>query len=806
MAYARSYIRDHVRLDAALAQRLTAGTTPGPVLVAGRMVELVDDVEIHGRDLVLLADRLVDAGGSLHLRGTTGPPRLTVLARESSALRAVATGAPGEQGGPGRPGRPGKPGRNASLPFKPGGPGGPGGAGGNGLPGRIGGVGGSITMRFVTGDPAALVLSTPGGQGGDGGPGGPGGPGGQGGFGEPEGAPGPDGPDGATGPLGAAGPGGTTDAAQVDLDAWWATVVPLAGGWGNYRRRVGEFFFRAANPADATRAAHLQVALAELDAAVRLDPGDVLAAQLLQRISLGQNVFGLARDVDVIPDFDRYEQVLVDYGPLVLSVFDSARDLLAGNLVLDQLKATVAREVAHLAMLEQVLRTERAAAQRAAAAAEADRQFAADQFVVNQQRITARRTELENARFGWFDFVGVAAFAALGAVISLATGGGAAAVAAAYAPQLLVRLAGDETGAFSHEGVDDLLDAALGLKDFTKDNLEPGKKLILGYAKLLADVDSSTSDEKLKQLMRETVELTHAKLVGQLRVEQATFALAAADLRVEQAATDRALAQAHLASMTQDTAFLETVAKALLASGRTYLDVLMRYAFYAARSVEIYTGKDMSAGVFYDYGFLHPDQEENHLDGTLPLATLIGAYVSSWSRFVGILGYRTAYDDHLASGDRVVDKVFVTIEDPATLAEFRLTQVLDVDVDLTDLPPTRFSATSAYVLLSLVGAQANVPAISAIVEHGGVARTRAQDGTESVQVLQPRATVVQTARSALGYAGAAIGQDPSELSFWGRGVATRWRIRIEPDEMTRRGVDLAGLTAIQLELGYEAFL
>ena len=29
---------------------------------------------------------------------------------------------------------------------------------------------------------------------------------------------------------------------------------------------------------------------------------------------------------------------------------------------------------------------------------------------------------------------------------------------------------------------------------------------------------------------------------------------------------------------------------------------------------------------------------------------------------------------------------------------------------------------------------------------------------------------------------------------------------IEPDEMTRRDVDLNGLTAIELEIGYDAFL
>jgi hypothetical protein len=44
------------------------------------------------------------------------------------------------------------------------------------------------------------------------------------------------------------------------------------------------------------------------------------------------------------------------------------------------------------------------------------------------------------------------------------------------------------------------------------------------------------------------------------------------------------------------------------------------------------------------------------------------------------------------------------------------------------------------------------------------------------------------------------------LSFWGRGMATTWRVTIEAEEMTRRQVDLSGLTAIDIEIGYHAFL
>ena len=352
-----------------------------------------------------------------------------------------------------------------------------------------------------------------------------------------------------------------------------------------------------------------------------------------------------------------------------------------------------------------------------------------------------------------------------------------------------------------------MLGAAFGLKAMLKEGGgESVGKMVLSYSKLLADVNESDADAELKEMLRNSVELTHGKLVSALRAEQANLALAAADLRLAQARIDRELAQAQLDGLVADTAYLEQVALTLVTSAQGYMDILMRYAFLAARAVEIYTFDDLSAEVFYDYGYVHPDLEQDHRDGFLPLAQLIGAYVTSWSRFVGIITYRTRYDAYLAASDRVTDKVFISVTDPGALALFRDTQALDVFIDLADLPPTRFEARASYVLLSLAGATAQVPAISTLVEHGGMARSRRQDGTEDLLVLRPRRTVVQTARTPLAFSGARIGDAPEDLSFWGRGVAASWRVQIEPDEMARRLVDLSALSAIELEIGYQAFL
>jgi len=236
------------------------------------------------------------------------------------------------------------------------------------------------------------------------------------------------------------------------------------------------------------------------------------------------------------------------------------------------------------------------------------------------------------------------------------------------------------------------------------------------------------------------------------------------------------------------------------------MDILSKYAFFAARALEIYTLTDLSNDIHFDYGYIHPDTEQDYQDHLLPLVQFIGAYQTSWSRFVDIINYRNSYDSYYSSGTRVHDKVFLSITDPLVLTEFRQTQTLFVPVTLQDLPPTRFEAKAIYVLLSLTGATANVPAISCLVEHAGRFTTRKRNGTLSSLILRPRLTVVQTAKTGLTYTGVGIGNSPQDLSFWGRGVATMWQVSIEPDEMTRRQIDLSGLSAIEIEIGYEAFL
>jgi hypothetical protein len=231
------------------------------------------------------------------------------------------------------------------------------------------------------------------------------------------------------------------------------------------------------------------------------------------------------------------------------------------------------------------------------------------------------------------------------------------------------------------------------------------------------------------------------------------------------------------------------------------MDVLIKYAFFAARALEIYTFADMSNEIRYDYGYIHPDREEE-----LPLPQLIDEYVASWSRLVSVVTYRDRYEQYFIGPSLVHDIHYLVVEDAQRLADFRASRDLYFNVALSDLPASRFEAKVEAVYLALVGATASAPAITVIVEHSGDYQVRKRDSTTAELVLRPRSSVVLAAESNLQYGGGASGTSPSGFSAWGRGIAAVWHLYIEDAERLRDQVDLTNLTKIQIGIGYQAFL
>ena len=404
MTYARTYFRDTIVLNNAFRSELRLeGLPPGDVLIAAREVTADGAFDIQGRNLVIVADRFDGSGGSISVDGLESAPRLTVACRHFRGLTASAPGIPGATGAPGKLDR-----REGTASIFRSAKGLPGGPGGPGQPGEKGGQGGTISVVLVTDETAAAsigvcsrcraVQAEPAVQGASEAPG----------AGVvlviPPARMAPPGPTGADGPRGVDGDPGTVEVSVVQEGDLWPAIASLAAGWPAYRLKLAEYYFRAANPAAPPRSGFLELAMAELIAVALLEPANGDALTLRNRLVNNQNALGLARDIDITPNFPYYEQVVGDYSPLVLGLFQTATSLLQGNLTLEQMAASIAREIAHLRGLEVALEIERAAAERGLAAAQTEQEKATKLFNSLQARITAKRAELESKTFGWARF------------------------------------------------------------------------------------------------------------------------------------------------------------------------------------------------------------------------------------------------------------------------------------------------------------------------------------------------------------------------------------------------------------------
>lgn len=108
--------------------------------------------------------------------------------------------------------------------------------------------------------------------------------------------------------------------------------------------------------------------------------------------------------------------------------------------------------------------------------------------------------------------------------------------------------------------------------------------------------------------------------------------------------------------------------------------------------------------------------------------------------------------------------------------------------------------------LALVGASDPDGEVSCEVRHGGKYEQRRADGTIDVQLLKPRVSTRPAKLTGLA-ADEGLGADPpltapQSLSFWGRGIGGDWEVSI-PESQFASGLDLTGLTEIQVWIGYQ---
>jgi hypothetical protein len=784
------FFRDSLTIDANLPARLaTAGIkpVPGDTLVLGAAKCLLSTLS-PDFNYVILADSLL-SGSPIAITATSIPaPSVSVFANSIGLLLTLTVS--GMPGAPGLPGNAGDDGGTVTVGGKPKVL--PGEDGGPGQNGAAGGPGGTVIIRYATAaiPPSATV---------PGGPGGKGGAGGKGGKGNPPGK------RGANGRNGPAGPAGTVSVQQVAAGKVFAGLQLNFGiGWSEYRTDVGEYLFRLFDPNSQLHA------LAEFNAALELNPANTRAATLRNRIIQQQTPGGIPRDLDMAPDYKDISAGLLGETQLVLSEYLALQGTATQQEIADATKDQLSLVVQQMNDRLNEARLDVTVAGDGVQVADAERQMYSDQAQLLQQQITA----LQNQRLSLGDLVTTLG-AAVGAISGLATGVGAivsipGALAAADNPQSGI----SKVLGFLATGKSfwDTKDVGGDLTDL----LKGGQDAFTNFSKIYDEVTHSSSDATIKQLTLQVAMINMQYMVANLRRQQARDMLAAAQARVTDYAAEIQSATTLLNKWSATQAFLAQAVGVMLGVARNLTALVAEDVFMARRALEIYQLEDASS-VRFDYGWLHPDQDNDLAlqplqRGQLSLqsVTALPTQVITWNDiFVDL-------NESITSGFDVVHPVIeVVIDDPAALAGLRQGSALRFSVGIgpdpsaTVIPANIFELKVNNLGLTLTGASATGVA-RMWIQHTGhwfVKRrpTAAAPNPPDVEFsLFPHLEVFNIAAGTNNVSGQIPAQPQSgaepgpPFSFWGRGALADWSLFTDASSGP---LNLSGLTAVRLTIG-----
>jgi hypothetical protein len=776
-------------------------------------------------NIALFADTLNAPGLVLDVTGSAAPTPAQ-MGRPGRTARIVARNLPGQltvhcDGGAGGAGIAGQPGADETFtiefdpqghphreydPPTPGQPGGNGGAGGNGGTARV--------LRSTGPSP---VVTAAGGKGGALGKGGRGGKGAK----TPQGQQRPNAPDGHDGQPGPDGLAGTaaTDLA-VSVDDFWAKVrgelgvdlVASAKHW----LQAAKYHYRQVKGLPTIEEADTILGLFALAAGADPTLSEVtpLKAQFLN----GDDLLGLPRNLDVIPDFERYLRRIDTYGRWVDGLLHDVNDLLAATSSTELTDLQLQVQLNTLDFTEKVLEDALEDAKASLAAAIAEEKGAVARWTTTLDIVNKRKADLDKD-VDWGGVVVVGLFALVGFVVSIYSSQTAGKLIGSI-PDLMAL--GDLKLSGSDKETKVLKDAiaaggkvpAAGAKDAAEHKDASGKidagawaaegvPVLLSFAKFAKDMDAATGDPELKQLVKDLAARLQEKLAASARRASASRQVDLAALRVEGARRERD-AYATLHAQTQaDAQLLRSTAIALLAVVRRHGDTFLDYQVKAARAVEIYTLTDQSAALRLDRWHVHPDTELDYVQNLIDTVTYRSRLALSSSE-LGVAQLVTAFDNYDLSSFQQ-DVHYVKLGDQAHLDELRNSLSTWFSLEPDELAGDRWEAKVVAATVTLKGVTAATPTFALVLIHGPRCTERLKDGTDVTAYLRPRETLLQIAPAGGQATGAgAITANERPTEFWRRSVATEWVLVLEPAVVQERSVDLSGLSEINLSFTYLA--
>lgn len=860
-------IRDRIIIDKKLKAKLEDPDAPFIVTLIAREIEHEPGVDlvIPGGVIKIVASRYDGKGASIDVSGAPGAVG-TRGANGAPGLAAHTKNIPGSAGGPGGPGGPGANAGSIRLLAERlgdvtlranGGGGGKGGAGGGG--GR-GGNGQKPPKLGIDGFNGSV--------GGAGGAAGNGGPGGKGGRIEVEftaagvpppmrievaagaaGAPGDRGAGGASGALaegpqakrgaagqaGASGVAGATVIEPVGAAKYYTQAIAVLGAtttaaWATYRVSVGIYFYRRYKPNDQVRQGQLKMASAEFDAVLKLAPGNAQATRFQRQIELGQNVLGLSTTLDLLPDFDRYLNLYAALAGFVTNFYQGGIALLLKGDEKNAVRERLALDIQQLRLQINVDTLDRDAAATG---------VTATNRVYDQA--TNRLTEL-NAQIAVAvakkpdDSINIGAILTTVGTVATAVGAVIAAVPTAGASlyALVPSIAG-LTAQLSAIG-GHIFEATQAEKDALKaqyekvgknvDNVVKGVKATINLVQAIEKLTAGTtpSNAEVVGLMRQGVQLAYELLLARLHQEQAVLTLSARTVAVAGGKELVARAEEQLARIAEGGEIFLAAGRSAVRATQRQADALLTVAFQAQRSVEIYTFKDASASVTFDSGFIHPDIEADFDEAdvgelALMIPQLVSAYTASWQQFLDPIALLHLFDSYFTA-DKAFEIVsgdeFFSITNASSLDAFKdrsgTRSRISFAIDLSELQSDGFEIKVEDVHVALVGATSKQPGLNCTVRHGGLYRLRRRDGGAINQPLTPHIAHPTPLFISLHNTGAPPSSVPTgkqripDQNLWGRGVGGDWQISVEEAELIKSGVDLSGLSEIQLWIKTKTFV
>jgi hypothetical protein len=806
----------------------------------------------HGADAVHTLPGFAGGNGGNGGAGDNGGT-VTLTCRHSSGVRISVSGGAGAAGGAGGNGEPGSP--ATMIPGKShtevvvdefgvssevvvqdsedieiaGTLGGGGGIGGDG---GAGGNAGTIRFTSIADDSPPVLEAT----------GGAGGPGGAGGITGPHGAFAEVPPDLDTTPLpgsaGTFGADGTISVATLSAEDHVAGLRPLldaegpfgyANHWAPYRKAVGQYFYRKFRQSQTLWG---DLAATEFARCLELQPDNVEALQWQHQlmdfprptsagptvswVPGGLNALGLPRDLDVLPRFETYRDAFTGFGALALDFLRQGQNALLhvvskedwqDFLTLQHAQAVSAQET----MVED--RDQAATDARLAGEAIASVQAQLDQTTRDIQAALVKMREEE------VDIGGV-----IGTVAGLA---GAVVAVVAAVPSLgasLVALVPSMV-ALSSTVIDNMEPIAQKLMAGEQPNTDAikkaydkadkqaaavvkGAKAIVDFVNVVEKLGKVTPPDNSNHLalVRQGVQQTYELLLARHRITAAQQRLDATEARVTRAAD----AVAQIDALKDDTAKakeeLRTIGLHAIAIAESKADALLTLAFYAQRSVEIYTLQDHEDKVQLESGHLSPDDSLAYQEEEIDEIELVDRLNNSWGGFLELLKLELAFDTFTTQfHEPDVRRLSFRAGGPE-LAALRATHRFSFRVDPATLPPGQVDAKVRGVRLALVGATNPASEVTCEIGHGSSYETRRLGGSITLTVLQARVSnrfaKLERLLADEGTGPDPLLTDPQSIAFWGRGIGGEWELSI-PEHAFAEGLDLTGLTEVQVWIAYQ---